>query len=138
LNIDIIYFFALQTGPYFPEFMWVLENSLLVRNSEDLSPQDSYIDLDTLETVFYFVFFSPDNEIATVLTVTFDFRSARVAGDYDFTQIKFLTQEQLREWLGWMIAACLLIAIHVLLAVPAGVQVRLVYFKQKLPSASFP
>jgi len=111
-----------KAGEFFPEFMWVLENSILVRGSEDFSPSDSYIDLETVSTVFYFVFYAPDSQIATVVIVNFDFTSARIDGSYEFLQIKFLTQAQADEWLAYLIAATVFVFIHMLLAVPAGLQ----------------
>jgi hypothetical protein len=37
----------------FPEFPWILESSILVRDGEDLNPREQYIDLQTKEVVLH-------------------------------------------------------------------------------------
>jgi hypothetical protein len=48
---------------FFPEFMWVLENNILVRDSKAFTPASDYIGVGTLAVVNTFVFITPESNV---------------------------------------------------------------------------
>jgi len=107
---------------FFPEFMWVLENNILVRDSKAFTPASDYIGVGTLAVVNTFVFITPESNIATMVDVVFDLSRPRLHTWYTVSQLKMLGSDETGVWLGWAIATTLFAFISMCLAVPAGWQ----------------
>lgn len=47
----------------FPEFPWILENSILMRDGQALNPRENFIDLKTKSVHLYFTFYSLSQKV---------------------------------------------------------------------------
>mmetsp|Transcript_26207 Transcript_26207/g.73452 ORF Transcript_26207/g.73452 Transcript_26207/m.73452 type:complete len:508 (+) Transcript_26207:4143-5666(+) len=107
---------------FFLEFMWTLENSILVRGGNEFDPSKDYIDQFTTAVEIVLVFYSPPDMIASVVNLVFDTSGQRISSDYTFAQLVMLEDQDQSAWRAWSISAAVFVTISIILAAPAAYQ----------------
>mmetsp|Transcript_26183 Transcript_26183/g.73399 ORF Transcript_26183/g.73399 Transcript_26183/m.73399 type:complete len:237 (-) Transcript_26183:1355-2065(-) len=105
----------------FPEFAWTLETEVVVRDGEQLRPDEDYLDTSTVELWYFTAFYVPSSRIATIVACEFDLSEIRIGVNVKYHQIAVLSEAQFRGVVAWAVAGIAMAVLSILLAVPAAI-----------------